>query len=270
MQIVSIIISLAAIFAGFAWQYVGNERFHHQINVYMSKQLYLLKAKKHDVVFLGSSALIVLLLFAMRQLNPYSLLSAYALLTTCFLLYFKNKSNILQDVASCTLGVDEEEQGKLGIKFVRYEDGDARLVFFKDRYVRKTDVSKKQRYIYFALDTKLAARFRKADHVYVIIEFFDAAEHEGWNFVVQYASKDSKNVNPRFKTPENEVILKGSDKWELGVFRLEDVEFKRGQHDGIADFRIRCPHRLGTNNKPSDIMIGKVVMVSSVSCVSLK
>jgi hypothetical protein len=270
MQTVSIILSLVAISAGFAWQYIGNERFHNRINSYMSKQLYLLKAKKPVILFLGSSVLIVLLLFAMRQLNPYSLLLAYALLTTCFLFYFKNKSSILQDVVSCTLGVDEEEKGKLGIKYVRYEDGDASLVFFEDRYVRKTDVIKKQRYIYFALDTKLAVRFRKADHVYVIIEFFDAAEHEGWNFVVQYASKDSKNVNPRFKTPENEVIFEGSDRWQLGVFKLEDVEFKRSQHDGIADFRIRCPHRLDTNIKPSDIMIRKVVMVSSVSCVNLK
>jgi hypothetical protein len=235
----------------------------------MAIQFYLLKAKKPVIVFFGSSALLVLLLFAMRQLNPYSLLSAYALLTTCFLFYFKNKSSITQDVASCTLGVEEEEKGKMGIQYIRYEDGDARLVFFKDRYVRKTDVSKQQRYIYFALDPKLALRFRKADHVYVIVEFFDAAQHEGWNFVVQYVSRDTKHVNPRFKTPENEVILKGSDRWELGVFRLEDAEFKRSQHD-VADLRVRCPHRLGTNSNPSDIMIRKVILISSINFVNLK
>lgn len=270
MQIVSIVLSLAAIFAGFTWQYVGNERFHDKINSYMSMQLYLLKVNKLIIVFLGSSALIVLFLFVMRQINPYSLLSAYAILSTCFLFYFKNRSIISQDVVSCTLGVDEEEKGKMGIKYVRYEDGDARRVFFENRYVRTTDVSKRQRYIYFALDTKFAARFRKADHVYVIVEFFDAAEHKGSNFVVQYASRDTKHVNRIFKTPENEVILQGSDKWELGVFRLEDGEFKRSQHDGKADFRIRCPHKLGTSSNPSDIMIRKVVLVSSVCLVCLK
>lgn len=160
----------------------------------------------------------------------------YALYMTVIAYIKHNERRNIGAVVSCILGNLKSEQGVDGLYYVPWEDGNAQRVLNDSEYVRKTEIDKRQAYIYFAIKDEFAKYFRSRE-IYIVAEYLDHKEYG--EFHLHYDSTDRNHPNSAFKGTEKYCTFVGSKKWKTAIWKITDGNFRKSQQNK-ADFRFKC------------------------------
>ncbi len=240
--------------------YFGSDRFYRVFRKNTLKLKLFISSKIWIFInlFVG---LIGIFLLANKMFIQFLIL--FALYMTALAYYERNNSKKTATIVSCKLGDSKSERGDKGLLYVPWEDGNAIRELTDFQYVRRTDVTTGQRYIYFAIDENLVSNFRKRE-VYIIAEYLDQKNYGELH--LHYDSTDRNHPNKAFKCADKIIQFTGTQKWQIAIWKITDGNFKRSQQQQ-ADFRFRRG-TASSEESPTghaeefDIYVRKVIVVS--------
>ncbi len=206
-------------------------------------------------------------IFLVRLGYPGLFLIIYAVLMTLMVTLMLSEKRQAFEIASCKLGNLESEKGRDGLKYIKWEDGNAVRELRDGDYIRRTDIKKDQGYIYFSFDEKIAHNFRasRRREVYILVEYLDNKNYG--EFHLHYDSNDKNVAMPAFKRTDHHTVYTGTSEWKIAVWRIKDGKFRQSEQQ-LADFRIRAGSASSLESpsgKPDifDVYIKKVVVVAA-------
>lgn len=251
---------LLIIIATFLGLYFQSDKFAKSIQLRSIK--FKLFIKENRKIFFVIFYIIFSIYLLLNELIIPTLLF-YALFMTIWAYLEHIKKREISTLVSCRLGDLKSEKGLNGLRYIRWDDGDAVRELKDNNYIRRTNVSQRQRYIYFVISED-AKKFRNKE-IYIIAEYFDSSDMG--NFHLHYDSSDKNHPNKNFKGAQHHVNFTGSNTWKIAIWKIDDGNFKKSQQ-GAADFRFRCG-RISSLEHPEgkpgvfDIYIRKVTVVAA-------